>query len=531
VQEARILVVDDNQMDARLCQLLLDRHAFEVISTTDSRLALEYLQQHKIDLLLVDIYLPHIDGFELIARAKTIQPNMAVLVMTGFATVETGIQALQRGVDGLILKPFEDGERLITAVDQALLNNRQKRDAARLQVLRPLFSVTEDLISETNPEDLHQLILTAGENLFQNSLICFYRYTGHPDNLTCLAVSRGWEDCSKSKFIHSLIPLAEKDRPFYINEETSEFKEWRETLGELKSWSFMVVPVRHGTTHFLFLAGRADIFLPFGNMDLEMFVLLARQAAIAVLNAGLYQELRTTIHRVEESQRALVQAEKMAVVGRLIASVAHEINNPLQAVGNCLHLAGRKDLNTEHRDAYLEMGKSELDRLISTVRQMLDFYRSDSEMREPVDLKEAVDQVLELLRSQITEKSINIVTNFKQPLPPVSVTRNQMQQVLLNLILNAIDAVSQYERSRTIWIDAIMNNDELQLSIEDSGSGIPNHLEQRIFEPFFSTKADGMGLGLMVSYGIVEAHGGTLKLAPSVYSKGANFQICIPYGV
>jgi C4-dicarboxylate-specific signal transduction histidine kinase len=131
----------------------------------------------------------------------------------------------------------------------------------------------------------------------------------------------------------------------------------------------------------------------------------------------------------------------------------------------------------------------------------------------------------------LRDNKINVVVNFRQPLPPVPVTQNQMQQVLLNLILNAIDAVSQNGSSRTIWIDAYMAQDQLYLSIEDSGIGVPVHLEQRIFEPFFSTKPDGLGLGLMVSYGIIEAHGGTLKLVPSVNAKGANFLICLPYGV
>jgi signal transduction histidine kinase/CheY-like chemotaxis protein len=531
MHEARILIVDDNLMDARLCELLLNRHAFRVTSTTDPRTALKMLQQQKMDLLLVDIYLPHIDGFELIARAKNVQPNMAVLVMTGFATVETGIQALQRGVDGLILKPFENGERLIDAVNQALLNNRRKQDAARLQVLRPLFSVTEGLISETNPEDLYRLILSAAENLFQNSMIGFYRYFDDRHDLNCLAASEGVNTCKESDFIRLLLPVLDQDAAFFVNDESSEFKLWRETLGNLRRWSFMVVPVRQESTHFLFVACRPETFPQFGESDLEMFVLLARQAAIAVLNASLYEELRATIIRVEESQRALVQAEKMAVVGRLVASVAHEINNPLQSVSNCLHLAGRKDLEADQRDAYLTMGKTELDRLISTVRQMLDFYRSDTGTRESVNLHEIMDRVLDLLKSKLTENTIKVILNFRQPLPPVPVTQNQMQQVLLNLILNAIDAVSQNGSSRTIWIDAYMAQDQLHLSIEDSGLGVPVHLEQRIFEPFFSTKPDGLGLGLMVSYGIIEAHGGTLKLVPSVNAKGATFLIRLPYGV
>jgi signal transduction histidine kinase/CheY-like chemotaxis protein len=531
MQEARILVVDDNLMDARLCQLLLERHAFKVTSSTDPRMALDFLHQQKMDLLLVDIYLPHIDGFELIQHAKKIQPNMAVLVMTGFATVETGILALQRGVDGLILKPFDIGERLIDAVRQALHQNRQKQDAARLQVLRPLFSVTEGLIAQTNLSDLNQLIVKAGESLFQNSIICFYRYSSNQNNLTCLASSQGAGPCGQSHFIDSLLRLSEQVGAFYVNDDVHDYDEWRDSLEEYRKWSFMVVPVHQDTNHFLFIAGRSPVVQPFSESDLEMLVLLARQAAIAVLNAGLYEELRTTINRVEESQRALVQAEKMAVVGRLIASVAHEINNPLQAVGNCLHLAGRKDLDMNQRDAYLKMGKDELARLTSTVRQMLDFYRSDTEVRAPVDVIDLVDRVIELLKAQLSEKSIKVETNIQQPLPPLPAAQNQLQQVLLNLFLNAIDAVSSNGSYRTIWVDAYMEKNNLYLSVEDSGAGVPKQYEQRIFEPFFSTKQDGLGLGLMVSYGIVESHGGTLKLVPPLNGRGAKFLLRVPYGV
>jgi signal transduction histidine kinase/CheY-like chemotaxis protein len=531
MQEVRVLVVDDNVMDARLCQLLLDRHAFNVTSTTDPMTALEFLQAQKVDLLLVDIYLPHIDGFELIKRAKNYQPNMAVLVMTGFATIETGIQALQRGVDGLILKPFENGERLIEAVRQALLQNRHKEDSARLHVLRPLFSVTEGLISETIPGNLYRSIISASENLFQNSFFCVYRYIEGQDELICLAASDGIAECTNPGIIRSFYTISESKGAFYINDETPEYSEWRSKSRVHHNWSFMVAPVHREKTYFLFIAGRSENAMQFSESDLEMFVLLARQAAVAIINADLYEELRTTLIRVEESQRALVQAEKMAVIGRLVASVAHEINNPLQGIGNCLHLARHPELDSSQRDAYLKMGKDELDRLTTTVKHMLDYYRLDTEVREPVDVKVLVERVLDLLNSQLSEKEIRVNVDVRQPLPPLAMEKNQMQQVILNLMLNAIDAVLPDEDSRAIWIDAFIENNSLHFSIEDNGTGVPLEIKSQIFEPFFSTKPDGMGLGLMVTYGIVEAHGGTIQLAPSRYGKGARFLINLPYGV
>ena len=127
---------------------------------------LSICRHNPVDLLLVDIRMPDVDGFEVISRAKKLQPDIAVLVMTGFGTVETAIQALRQGVDGLLLKPFEQGSELVDAVKQALLDSERKRDAARIQALRPLFSVTESLLSETRPDQLLELIKNAIQGTF-----------------------------------------------------------------------------------------------------------------------------------------------------------------------------------------------------------------------------------------------------------------------------------------------------------------------------------------------------------------------------
>src|SRR5512146_1227528 len=134
-----ILVVDDEPGIALLCKRILMRAGYLVTPLTDPRAATQWLKQNKADLLLVDIRMPEVDGFEVIAAAKQLQPDLAVLVMTGFGTVETAIRALRQGVDGLLLKPFEKSTELVEAVKQALADSRQKHDAARVNALRPLI--------------------------------------------------------------------------------------------------------------------------------------------------------------------------------------------------------------------------------------------------------------------------------------------------------------------------------------------------------------------------------------------------------
>lgn len=141
-------------------------------------------------------------------------------------------------------------------------------------------------------------------------------------------------------------------------------------------------------------AARDRNISPFHESDLELFQILARQAAAALENARLYAEQLDYVRKVEDSQKALLQAEKMATAGRLSASIAHEVNNPLQAVQNCLHLAGREDLPADKRQEYFILARTELERLILTVRRMLDFYRPGAATPEKVDLVEMLQYVL-----------------------------------------------------------------------------------------------------------------------------------------
>ena len=192
-----VLVVDDEPGIALLCNRLLTRAGYKVVTETDPRKAIEYLRTNKISLLLVDIRMPEVDGFEVIQHAQRLQPDVAVLIMTGHGTVETAIRALRQGVDGLLLKPFSQGNELIEAVKLALADSQTKRDAARTQALRPLFSVTEALLSETRREPLLDLIVNAICGHIQCPQAACYQLDFETGNYSLL-VSRGFFFYSKT---------------------------------------------------------------------------------------------------------------------------------------------------------------------------------------------------------------------------------------------------------------------------------------------------------------------------------------------
>jgi two-component system, NtrC family, sensor kinase len=518
-----VFVVDDEPGIALLCKRLLSRAGYKVETQTDPHEAINYLKENKIDLLLVDIRMPEVDGFEVIQHAQRLQPDAAMLIMTGHGTVETAIRALRQGVDGLILKPFSKGSELVDAVKLALADSQQKRDAARTQALRPLFSVTESLLSETRREPLLDLIISAiCGHLHCAHAACYQQNTDAKD--FSLLASRGKE--LPKKFFDLISRVDASAAPLLINASGPGDSALRALLTGLNLGAAIFVPILRPNLRMVLYAARDVNEPPLRESDLELFQILARQAAAALENARLYAEQLDYVRKVEESQKALLQAEKMAAAGRLSASIAHEVNNPLQAVQNCLHLAGREDLSEEKRKEYFDLARTELERLILTVRRMLDFYRPGTSSLEKVDLAEMLQYILNLMSKQLSESNVKVIVDFLGTIPTIKAVGSQMQQVFINLILNAVDAMPD---GGVLNITTRLLKGGVEIMFQDQGNGIPKEKQANIFEPFFSTKEGGTGLGLTVSYNIITAHGGTLELIPE-RGPGACFRIFLPIG-
>ncbi|MGB8981900.1 MAG: ATP-binding protein, partial [Anaerolineales bacterium] len=299
-------------------------------------------------------------------------------------------------------------------------------------------------------------------------------------------------------------------------------------LSSLGLGTAILIPVARSNLHSVLFAARdaSGAERPFRGADLEMFFVLARQAVVAMENARLYEDLRAYVRRVEDSQEALLRAEKMAAAGRLTASIAHEVNNPLQSVQNCLHLAGREDVPPEKRKEYFDLARNELERLMKTMQRMLDFYRPSAVKVGQVDILELLEHVLSLTSQQLGQRQIEVKKDFPDSIPIIYAVSSQIQQIFFNLILNSLDAMPA---GGHLEIRARGLDDGVEITFQDTGPGIPENRRNDIFEPFFSTKEGGTGLGLTVSYNIVTAHGGTLDLV-NVHEPGACFRLFLPMG-
>jgi signal transduction histidine kinase len=332
-----------------------------------------------------------------------------------------------------------------------------------------------------------------------------------------------------SNFAAGLISRVDADgNPFVINATGPGEEDAQSLLSSLGLGTAILIPVARSNLQSVLFAARdaTSTDRPFRGADLEMFFVLARQAVVAMENASLYEDLRDYVRKVEDSQQALLRAEKMAAAGRLTASIAHEVNNPLQSVQNCLHLAGREDLPAEKRKEYFDLAQTELERLMKTMQRMLDFYRPGAARVGLVDILELLQHVLSLTSQQLGQRHIEVDADLPQSLPQIFAVSSQIQQIFFNLILNSLDAMPGGGK---LMIRARGFENGVEITFQDTGPGIPENRRNNVFEPFFSTKEGGTGLGLTVSYNIVTAHGGTLDLVNEA-EPGACFRLFLPIG-
>jgi two-component system NtrC family sensor kinase len=264
----------------------------------------------------------------------------------------------------------------------------------------------------------------------------------------------------------------------------------------------------------------------FTEQDLDLLQAMAASVAVAVDNANLYRELADFADELERSQAQLIQAEKMAAIGRLAASVAHEINNPLQAIHNSLHLSLHERLGEDKRLQYLTMAQAEVQRLIEIVQRMLDFYRPSRGGVVPTHVNSVLENVLALAQKRLQHGDIQVHTDLNTDLPLIPMVSDQISQVVLNIVINAVDAMPS---GGDLWLETGMSRDGewVLVSFRDTGPGMSADQMANLFEPFYTTKSDGTGLGLAISYGIIERHGGEIEVqSPS--GEGAKFVVKLP---
>jgi len=264
---------------------------------------------------------------------------------------------------------------------------------------------------------------------------------------------------------------------------------------------------------------------PITSEDIQLLSIIANHAAVAVENARLYQRLEKQLKRMEQMQDRLLLMERYMASGEMSSVIAHEIKNPLIAIGGFAKRLHRKmepvDPNWETVGIIVE----EVNRLERLLQQLRSFSPTVEHGEENCDINLIIQKILTLLKGELEILNIKLEANFADGLPKVLIGEDEIKQVFLNLIQNAIQAMPN---GGYLKIDGFYDQGAIMIQVKDNGTGIPSKIQENIFQPLFTTKEDGSGLGLALSSQIIKAHSGSIKVEESEPNNGTTFSICLP---
>lgn len=560
--DSLILIVEDSATQALKLQHVMESEGFRTVCAYSAEEALEQLNRTLPNLMIVDYHLPGIQGDELCRQVHMdlTTRSIPILMLTADETQATELHGLESGADDFVAKS-EDIGILLLRVHNLLRKSRQ--DSSVLDVARSLFRRARVLIIDDSPtyrETLAQELREEGCEVVQ--------VTCGPEGLKrlaesdydCVMVDMVMPDMDGIAVCKELSALrSDNDAPLvvlmlsaYENKEnvTRALEAGADDfIGKSTEMSVLRARLRALLRRKFLLEQNQRIIEEFRLREMETLRAKAEKEAAearAALAEGLSRanaELEEANAKLRETQVHLIQSEKMASLGQLVAGIAHEINNPLSfALSNvftiegwlagvladtceCLtpDVRGRLD---KARARVVDTGQG-LERVRELVVKLRTFSRLDEGEFKTIDVREAIDSVLLFLRHKTSDR-IEVVREFG-PHSELACFAGQLNQVLMNIVANAVDAIVG---KGTITIRTAIEDGMFLIAVRDSGCGIPREHVERIFDPFFTTKpvGQGTGLGLAITYKIVQAHQGRLEVR-SAQGEGTEMRVFIPFGL
>lgn len=387
--EGRILIIDDEKRLRMNLKLLLGHEGYTVTTAANGTEGVTCLQDTTFDLVITDIKMAGLSGFDVMEYIATRSPETPVIVITGYASTPSAVEALRKGAYDYISKPFEV-EMIKISIERALEKGRLQRELKR------------------HMEDLERRV-------------------------------------------------AERTR------------------------------------------------------------------ALEVMN----EKLNHSLEQLKATQDQLIQTEKLSALGELISGFAHELNNPLTSVLGYAELLSRSAACPERSGPMVEKIRQEAMRCHQIVKNLLGFARKQKPEKKLVNVNTVCSKVLDLLTYQFKVNNVTVVQEFTASLPKLMADEHQLQQVLVNILTNAYQALSKSQRSGQVTVTTTYDASQVSIRIADNGPGMAPEVRHRIFDPFFTTKEAGTGLGLSLSYGIIKEHGGEITV-DSVPHTGTTFTILLP---
>ena len=525
-----ILYADQDQLQSNQLEQILERENFRVHCVANGEEALSSARQLLPSIAILNAELPVVGGLEVLRQLRSDASTASIpVIVTSSHPRRSSAGKLNPELhsEDWLYKPFSPRE-LLARIQKKLQSSRLHTDLQqRTRELEILLQAIGQLNRVKSVNELLDLMPRLTLQLLPGSLVALGRV--------------GKDGQLRSRLVHhqdSETSPAEQESLFLsILQRTQESNLLNDASDLPPGWTGCMVSVtRHGDDMQAncLVASSSDRY---SERQLKLLEGLNHQAVLALHDAQLLEvitkqnmDLEETVRErsadLETAQNMLIRSEKLVTIGHLAAGLAHEINNPLQPIRILLD-----DMLEDIRDGVLpEAGdvvriQESIDRITRTVGQVLGFTRRDREdtVFASLDLGELLQNVVQLNRKLFQQDGLRLEVNLPR-LPPVRGNRDQLEQVFINLFLNARSAMS---RGNSLALSASLVQDMVEIRVSDSGQGIaPEHL-QEIFEPYFTTREEGRGLGLFISNSIIQQHRGTIRVE-SVPGEGATFIVHFP---
>ncbi|MEN9562877.1 MAG: hypothetical protein RIR73_1121 [Chloroflexota bacterium] len=321
--------------------------------------------------------------------------------------------------------------------------------------------------------------------------------------------------------------VAETREPFFTNDVSNVIFHIKNPV-QLDTKSELAVPILAGDQLLGVLDVQQSQTTNFTPRDLQLVGIVADQLAASLQKAELYETLQISLKQEKAVRNQLIQNERLAVMGRLLASVSHELNNPLQAIQNALFLLKEEKGMTPQGYNDLEIVIAESERMAGLIERLRDTYRPpQAEDLLPTHLNSIIEDVYALTATHLRKNNVTFEFQPDEDLPVIMALSDQIRQVALNLLMNGVEAMPNGGKL-TVRTQYLMETDEILMSVCDTGMGISPAILPYIFDPFVTNKKRGTGIGLTISHDIVLKHRGRLIAENNVITSGATFKVWLP---
>jgi len=541
----RVMLIEDSVFATKHVQKMLaevkgPQFEAELYSVDRISAGLEYLPNNKVDVILLDLTLPDSHGLDTLMKICTQVQEVPVVVLTGLGDEMLAKEAVQKGAQDYLVKGQIGSNLLRRSILYSIERKRVERE------LKKYRDHLEELVKERTAEltavnkQLEQEVTERkqAEEAVKSSELRYRRlFEAAKDGILILSKESG-EIEDVNPYLMEILGYSKEDFLGKQLWEIGAFKDIRLARSAFKILQkenyirYEDLPLKTKDGRLIDVEFISNVYDVDHKTVIQCNVrnIAERKQAEKALEDS-FNELKKVYQRLEQSQTQLMQAEKMSAVGTLAAGIAHELNNPLMAILNfsnyCLKHTGKEDKIY----SFLKDIEREAGRCIEIVSNLLTFSRSEQDGKEEYQsesLARIINRVVRIMSYRIEKEKVSLSTHITEDTPQIRVKVGSMQQVILNLLTNALDAVAESQK-KEISIEVHPDGDSVCLTVADAGRGIAPEIMTKIYDPFFTTKSvgKGTGLGLTISRNIINSHGGdiTCESKPGV---GTAFKITLP---